>query len=255
MNTPQLPKSIPAVFEKNGVILTNSRDVAAYFGKRHADVLRAIDKLECSEDFYRRNFASVIVEYENGKGGKQEARAFDMTKDGFGFLAFGFTGKEAAKFKEAYISQFNEMKKMLLEQVSPVAGDKENPNLTTQHQVRDEALNMVREMLPALRQELLEGLRPMSRDISLHSLLGDVSTGQGKLLGIWEDLPTHHIQWPDKSLAQRHEYVVLGYWAETRLPTVMRLYAGNWIIASQLAVYLHPDFRFVAAFEADAPMV
>jgi hypothetical protein len=124
-----------------------------------------------------------------------------------------------------------------------------------QHRVRDEALNMVREILPALRQELLEGLRPMSRDISLHSLLGDVSTGQGRLLGVWEDLPAHHIQWPDKALAERHEYVVLGYWAETRLPTVMRLYAGNWIIASQLAVYLHPDFRFVAAFEADAPMV
>jgi hypothetical protein len=124
-----------------------------------------------------------------------------------------------------------------------------------QLQVRNEALNMVREMLPALRQELLEGLRPMSRDISLHSLLGDVSTGQGRLLGVWEDLPAHNIQWPDKALAERHEYVVLGYWAETRLPTVMRLYAGNWIIASQLAVYLHPDFRFVAAFEADASTV
>jgi hypothetical protein len=143
----------------------------------------------------------------------------------------------------------------VLEQLSPVAGDKENPNLPTQLQVRNEALNMVREMLPALRQELLEGLRPMSRDISLHSLLGDVSTGQGRLLGVWEDLPAHNIQWPNKALAERHEYVVLGYWAETRLPTVMRLYAGNWIIASQLAVYLHPDFRFVAAFEADASTV
>jgi|TARA_R110002012_G_scaffold137042_3_gene291488 prophage antirepressor-like protein len=143
----------------------------------------------------------------------------------------------------------------VLEQLSPVAGGKENPNLPTRLQVRNEALNMVREMLPALRQELLEGLRPMSRDISLHSLLGDVSTGQGRLLGVWEDLPAHNIQWPNKALAERHEYVVLGYWAETRLPTVMRLYAGNWIIASQLAVYLHPDFRFVAAFEADASPV
>ncbi len=254
MNTPQLPKSTPAVFEKNGVILTNSRDVALYFGKRHADVLRAIDKLECSEDFYLRNFASVIVEYENGRGGKQEARAFDMTKDGFGFLAFGFTGKEAAKFKEAYISQFNEMKQKLLKQFWPVSGGNENPNLPTQLQIRDEALNMMREMLPALRQELLEAMRPMSHDISLHSLLDDVSTGQGRLLGVWEDLPTHHIQWSDKALAVRHEYVVLGYWAETRLPTVMRLYAGIWIIASQLAVYLHPDFRLVAAFEVDAPI-
>ena len=32
-----------------------------------------------------------------------------MTKDGFTFLAMGFTGKEAAKWKEAYINAFNAM--------------------------------------------------------------------------------------------------------------------------------------------------
>ena len=33
----------------------------------------------------------------------------EMTKDGFTFVAMGFTGKEAAKFKEDYINAFNEM--------------------------------------------------------------------------------------------------------------------------------------------------
>jgi len=32
-----------------------------------------------------------------------------MTKDGFAFLAMGFTGKKAAAFKEAYINAFNQM--------------------------------------------------------------------------------------------------------------------------------------------------
>ena len=34
-------------------------------------------------------------------------------RDGFVFLVMGFTGKIAAKFKEAYIRQFNEMEEML----------------------------------------------------------------------------------------------------------------------------------------------
>lgn len=39
-----------------------------------------------------------------------------MTRDGFTFLAMGFTGKVAAKFKEAYINAFNEMEEMLRKQ-------------------------------------------------------------------------------------------------------------------------------------------
>lgn len=33
----------------------------------------------------------------------------EMTKDGFVFLVMGFTGKQAAKFKEDYIGEFNRM--------------------------------------------------------------------------------------------------------------------------------------------------
>ena len=36
-----------------------------------------------------------------------------MTRDGFTFLAMGFTGKVAAQFKEAYINAFNEMEEKL----------------------------------------------------------------------------------------------------------------------------------------------
>ena len=36
-----------------------------------------------------------------------------MTRDGFAFLAMGFTGKKAAHWKEAYINAFNAMEKRL----------------------------------------------------------------------------------------------------------------------------------------------
>ena len=41
--------------------VTSSRLVAEKFDKRHSDVLRAINNLELSEDFRRRNFALVTI--------------------------------------------------------------------------------------------------------------------------------------------------------------------------------------------------
>ena len=91
----------------DGVTLkTNSRFVAEVFGRLHKDVLKAIDNLDCSDAFNRRNFAPV--EYLDTKG--EARRMVDMTFDGMTFLVMGFTGAQAAAFKEAYIAEFNRMR-------------------------------------------------------------------------------------------------------------------------------------------------
>lgn len=99
----------------NGQPTTTSLAIAEHFGKRHADVLRSIENLECSKEYYQRNFALVTHKYVNGKGGVQTGPAYEVTKDGFMFLAMGFTGKEAAAWKERFITAFNAMERQLLE--------------------------------------------------------------------------------------------------------------------------------------------
>jgi Rha family phage regulatory protein len=99
----------PSLTIENGQVTTTSLQVAEHFGKLHKNVLRAIENLECSAEFYQLNFEPVITEYKNGKGGTQQATTFRITRDGFVFLAMGFTGKEAAQWKEAYITAFNKM--------------------------------------------------------------------------------------------------------------------------------------------------
>ncbi len=79
-----------------------SLEVAEKFDKRHADVLRAIDELECSEEFRRLNFQESSYEDEQGK----EQPMFRMTGDSFFFLAMTFTGGEAARLKEQLIASF-----------------------------------------------------------------------------------------------------------------------------------------------------
>lgn len=99
----------PLVFERNGTIWTNSRDVAACFGKRHDNVARAIEGLSCSARFRSLNFEEVREINHLG----QTLTSINMTKDGFTFLVMGFTGETAAAFKECYIDAFNRMETML----------------------------------------------------------------------------------------------------------------------------------------------
>lgn len=85
-------------------------DVAETFEKRHGDVLRDIEKLDCSIDFTERNFALSSYKDASGKSNKM----YYITRDGFTILAMGYTGVKAMRFKEAYIRQFNAMEKALI---------------------------------------------------------------------------------------------------------------------------------------------
>ena len=72
-------------------------------------MLRAYDALECSPEFNRLNFEPADFIDKNG----EKRRKIHMTKDGFMFLVMSFTGKEAARIKEAYINAFNAMAEQL----------------------------------------------------------------------------------------------------------------------------------------------
>lgn len=112
-----LTLSHPDVTIENGRAVTTSVAVAEFFRKMHKDVLRKIETLECSEDFNERNFTPVT--YTDAKGEKRPM--YQITRDGFAFLAMGFTGKRAAKFKEAYINAFNQMEAELRQNNTPPA--------------------------------------------------------------------------------------------------------------------------------------
>ena len=93
------------VFCENQEALTTSLLIANKFNKRHSDILRAIKNIQCSAEFSQRNFA--LAEYIDHQGKLRPV--YRITKDGLVFLVMGFTGKDAAKFKEDYINAFNEM--------------------------------------------------------------------------------------------------------------------------------------------------
>jgi len=127
----------PLVELVDGQPTTTSLDVAEHFGKLHKNVLRAIASLECSPEFHGRNFEPIQIDVDLGMGRTRKDPAFRLTRDGFTFLCMGFTGKEAAKWKEAYINAFNEMELALKNggQASPKRKPEALPNgLSTDQQ-------------------------------------------------------------------------------------------------------------------------
>ncbi|MRG86972.1 Rha family transcriptional regulator [Salinibacillus xinjiangensis] len=103
------------VFIQDNQVVTDSLTVSEVFNKRHSDVLRSIQNLECSTDFTERNFA--LSDYTDVTG--RVLKKYFITQDGFSFLVMGYTGKKAAEFKEKYITEFNRMKQQLQEQNKP----------------------------------------------------------------------------------------------------------------------------------------
>jgi|UniRef100_UPI00402731D0 Rha family phage regulatory protein len=101
-------QELSLVAVENEHAVTTSMRVAEVFGKEHYNVMKAIKSLDCSEEFRAVNFNASKIDYQNGNI-KKQLPMYYITRDGFMFLVMGFTGKTAAKWKEAYIKAFNEM--------------------------------------------------------------------------------------------------------------------------------------------------
>ncbi|EPA3994169.1 TPA: Rha family transcriptional regulator, partial [Escherichia coli] len=82
----------PEIAIVDGQAVTSSLAVANFFSKRHDDVLKKIRTLECSASLTARNFS--VSDYTDCTGRKLPC--YQITRDGFAFLAMGFTGKRAA---------------------------------------------------------------------------------------------------------------------------------------------------------------
>lgn len=125
-------QNTPVVTVVDGSVTTLSTDVATFFEKNHRGVVRSIENIlsTVSEDRVR-NFAQTVVTRANPSGGAPiKSKAYRLTRDGFTFLAMGFTGARAQEFKWAYIDAFNKMEAALRQ--CPAQAQLPTPTLTEQ---------------------------------------------------------------------------------------------------------------------------
>lgn len=88
----------------NGQVVTNSLLVTEKFGKRHANVIRDIEKLLNTEDKElnsKMSLAFVIDTYEDSTG--KSNPVYIMNRKGFSILVMGYNGIKALRFKNDFL--------------------------------------------------------------------------------------------------------------------------------------------------------
>lgn len=112
--------AVPVVNVIDGIPSVLTTNIAEVFGKEHKHVLRDIENILLSLPQERRcNFNETQVERVNNIGATVRTKAFRLTRDGFTFLVMGYTGEKAARFKWAYIDEFNRQQALLESKALP----------------------------------------------------------------------------------------------------------------------------------------
>jgi Rha family phage regulatory protein len=143
------------VHQSGDRIVVTTLEISNHFGRQHKNVMLAIQNLECSDKFNRLNFKPIS--YNDGRNRPQPA--YELTRDGFTFLCMGFTGQQAAVWKERYIDAFNQMEAALrgdlpaLRKELPLA--LENGHLKDQVRARDAIIQAKDGVIMGLQDKLI----------------------------------------------------------------------------------------------------
>lgn len=153
----------PMVRRSGSRLITTSLAVSHHFGKKHKNIIQAIEQLECSQSFRELNFK--LTSYTTSQN--KSLPMYEITRDGFMFLCMGFTGAAAAQWKEKYIAAFNAL---------------------------DEALHQQSISLDALQSELLKA-RPDWAEMLRYRALG-LSAGEiARLVGAGRSTVSRHLRY------------------------------------------------------------
>lgn len=142
-------------FEQQGKqIFCTSLDIARVFEKRHTHILDIIKGFENDEDMrdfigepnFRLTYKDTQIRgFDKVSGKTRKDKIYLVSRDGFSFVAMGLTGKEARKWKIAFINAFNKMEQALLAQSQTIA-NQQVFNLSYKTHCRDIVLQRVKEM-------------------------------------------------------------------------------------------------------------
>ena len=97
-----LQSSIVSIDYKHKKVITNSLQIASYFGKRPSDVNRRIARL------VKKGLCKVTQSYYLNQQGKKQ-NYYELSRDIFLLVVLGFTGVKADQFKADFIQLFNRL--------------------------------------------------------------------------------------------------------------------------------------------------
>lgn len=145
------------VIMHNRQAVTTSLVLAEVFDKKHKNVIQTISsKINSAENSaqYKKMFAESTYTDRSGKQNKM----YYLNRDGFTFIAMGFTGRKADEFKLKYIDAFNKMEEQIRNQSLQVQNQSTDDlkranllykiaNLTSDEELKEESLKSSYELV------------------------------------------------------------------------------------------------------------
>ena len=175
------------VYLKNNAAVCDSLQVAEKFGKNHKYVLEKIEKLLNADSANKLAQCIRVARYKDASG--KYNKMYLLNKDGFVFLAFGFTGKEADAWKWKYIEAFNQMEKLIQEKN------------TASYQIADQAEKVTRRAETDVIKEFVEYARAQGSTHADH-YYSNYTRLAYKAAGITDKATAAGIQLDDLSLVE-----------------------------------------------------
>lgn len=111
------------VIMNNHQAVTTSLVLAEVFNKQHKNVIQAIEtKINSAENSaqYKKMFVEATYTDKSGKRNKM----YYLNRDGFTFIAMGFTGSKVDEFKLKYIEAFNKMEQIVRQELPQTPEEK-----------------------------------------------------------------------------------------------------------------------------------
>lgn len=170
MNAMTPAQADPIVSLDGDHLSTTSIVIAEFFGKQHSHVLRAIERIDCSPLFRQSNFG--LTPYLDAQG--KPRTMYRLTRDGFMWLAMGFTGPEAARWKEGFIAEFNRMEAAIKAADTRALTRAQTELARTQRQL----IVAQKSLLTQARRELRRFAAPPPRPASVDQLPLDLGGAQ-----------------------------------------------------------------------------
>lgn len=137
--------------------VTTSLILAEAFEKEHSKVIRTIEtKLKMTEA--KNGLSEMFAESTyTDRSGKQN-KMYYLNRDGFTFIAMGFTGRKVDEFKLKYIDAFNKMEEQIRNQSLQVLNQSTDDlkranllykiaNLTSDEELKEESLKSSYELV------------------------------------------------------------------------------------------------------------
>lgn len=147
------------LLNQDGKVVVSSRVVAQDFGKRHNDVLRAIEsKLE---NVILRSQNYFIESTYKVEGNNKSYKEYLMTRDGFAFIVMGFTGSKADEFKLKYIEAFNKMEETIKNNKLQLSNEQKAILQVVQSQTQEERIMALVEYKDIVTKPLVEKIEEL----------------------------------------------------------------------------------------------